>query len=460
MIPEDRFSSETLKGQLLNPWLRQANMSRHWGPVALQDPSQGLLVKLWQLRSIQGSGELLLSSAGVPEYVWYTHTKPIKVVSLAFDQNGRPVVTFEDEDGDAFIRWFDPVPNDVVTTSLPYATTPRVTLDDAREFNGANSDVILGYVRAGVVRYRQQRDRFTVEYTPPVGPGGSPASATALRHISMNSNLRLEFLTNEVGEEPWTLAEVVEDLCYRAGVPPGRTDVRELYGDIVHGLKVQIDEGLHEPIQWLREMFAFDKSQYDGKLWFPKRGRQPVAWIPYSDLVPQEPSSLKMTYKDETQLPRFIHINHIDPTGGYAKNKQVAERRSNMVQSDKSETIDAQVVLTPDQAATSGWRRLKIYWNELIDYEFSTSIKWTELTVADVVMVEDINGDWHRIRLEERGEDSGFLEWQGTADAGSRAYDMQETGNALPPPISTTPGDAGETLIEIINSSPFPEPPS
>src|SRR5690606_37985990 len=101
--------------------------------------------------------------------------------------------------------------------------SPRITLDDARAFNGANSDVILGYVRAGFVRYRRQRDRFTVEYTPPIVPGGTPAPATGLRHISMNSNLRLEFIVDGAGgDEDWALPMIIEDICERANLPPER----------------------------------------------------------------------------------------------------------------------------------------------------------------------------------------------------------------------------------------------
>lgn len=449
MIPESRFSSQTIKGQMLNPWSRQANLSRHWGPVALQDPSQGLLVKMWQMRAEYGGNELLLSAPGVPEYAWYTHAQPIRVVSLAFDQNGRPVVAFEDDLGDAFLRWFDPTPNAIVTDPLTYATTPRVTLDDARPFNGANSDVILGYVRAGFVRYRQQRDRFTIEYTPLFQ--GAPAVASKLRHVSMNSNLRLEFLTDDAGEEPWTLAEIVEDLCVQSGIKPENVDVRELFQDIVYGLKVNMEEGLDKPIDWLREMFFFDKSERDRKIFFPKRGREVVARIPYTDLVRGEPVALKQKRVDESKLAREVTINHLDPDGGYAKNSQVAQRRSNLVKAEGKRKVDSQVVLTADQGATAATTKLKVEWREQIEYEFTTTIKWTELTTADVIEVEDSTGVWHRMRIEERNEDGGNIEWTAKQDGGYYTYNGIVTGNTLKPPVSTTPGVVGETRLEILN---------
>lgn len=197
MIPEERFSTQAITGQLQNPWMQQANLSRSWGPIALQDPSDGLLSKLWECRVNPDSLEILLAPVGDSKQVWFTHSKIILEVSLSFDQNGRPIIGFTDVDADCWLLWFDPVPNNFVTLSVDGAITPRVTLDDARSFNSMNSDVILAYVRDGIIRYRRQRDRFTIEHTPTQGVGGDSIEAVYLRHISMNSALRLEFITSD-----------------------------------------------------------------------------------------------------------------------------------------------------------------------------------------------------------------------------------------------------------------------
>src|SRR5690606_31015159 len=99
-------------------------------------------------------------------------------------------------------------------------------------------------------------------------------------------------------------------------------------------------------IDRLRDMFNFDKSVFDKMVHWPKRGREPVAWIPYSDLLASRDEPLAQTLVDEQKLPREIHIEHIDPDGGYAKNKQTARRRSNLVKAEKSETITSGLVLT------------------------------------------------------------------------------------------------------------------
>ncbi|MNV87345.1 hypothetical protein D3C71_1814610 [compost metagenome] len=85
-------------------------------------------------------------------------------------------------------RWYDPIATGYVTTELPAGcVNPRVSLDDKRSEYAPSSDVILAYVRAGNLYYRQQRDRYTVEY---LWQTGVPAG---LVKIGMNRLLRFQF---------------------------------------------------------------------------------------------------------------------------------------------------------------------------------------------------------------------------------------------------------------------------
>lgn len=196
MIPEDRFSTTPVRGQTVNPWSRDRKVSYHMGPVQVEDTSQGLLAKLWTLRAEGGAAVLV--AEGIDPLVLVDRENHLESVTLSFDQNARPCACFEEQGGGAFLYWYDPIEADMAIAPLAAGTvTPRITLDDARQFNIGNSDIILGYVRDGLVRYRRQRDRFQNEFTPPIGPGGSPASAAVLHHISMNSVHRLEFIVDD-----------------------------------------------------------------------------------------------------------------------------------------------------------------------------------------------------------------------------------------------------------------------
>ena len=427
--------------------------------VALNDSSQGLLVKLWhgvlQINKETGVGSVYVEAPSVPLTFLFSGVG-ITEIALSFDQNMNPFVAYM-QGGDAKIYWYDPTVPGMTHTTLPAGCYDlRCTLDDKRRFNVGDSDIVLSYIRAGVLYMRYQRDRYLVEYTLKTGIG----SNARLVSMAMNNGSRMQWRLRNyertddpnalIQVEPF-LADVVFDLCRRSGLKPEQIDVNELYDDVVPGMLVSSEEGYHEQIDWLRDMFMFDKAVYDKKVNWRKRNREPVAWIPYSDLVATSPVALEDKLADEQKLPREININHIDPDGGYAKNKQTAARRSNLVNTRKKETIDSQLVLTADQAATVALTKLKVYWNELIDFKFSTTLKYTRLTVTDVVMVEDAKGVWHRMRLVERDEDGKIIEWQAKQDGGSRAYGTKVYGNALPPPTSTTPGLVGETRFEILN---------
>lgn len=197
MIPDERFSSEAVQGRLLHPWSRSPKTAYQRGPVQVQDNSGGLLAKLWTLRAEGPSA--ILSADDSPTQTLFTRDGDIDNISLSFDQNSRPLVCFEEVgSGESFLFWWDPEQSGYEFMALPSGiTSPRITLDDARRFNVPNSDVILGYIREGLVRYRRQRDRFQVEHTPTVGEGGEPVAAALLHHISMNDALRLEFITDE-----------------------------------------------------------------------------------------------------------------------------------------------------------------------------------------------------------------------------------------------------------------------
>jgi hypothetical protein len=454
MIPNERFSSTTYQGDLLNPWSRQANLSRHWGPIALQDPSAGLLVKIWQVRALQDGFDLLLSSSGVAEYVWYTHSKPIEQVSLAFDQNGLNVMAFVDADGGAFLRWFDPTVNAYVTDDISYATTPRVTLDDARLFNLSNSDVILGYVRDGIIRYRRQRDRFQNEYTPPVGIGGSPATANGLCHISLNSNLRAQFITDETGGEDWTLPEVIADVCQRAALHQERLNMRLMdWQKIVRGFTVGDSYQGAGILQTLSTVFFFDPATANGKVSFVPRGRDAAATIYEDDLIDEgddaeieDPQSRR---QDSIGIPRVLHLNYYDVAGGLNTDKQRSERPEG-TRADGEQSLQTPVVMSSDEAATV----VKITHGMMVEQQkgelsFALPDNWLGLTESDPVFVQ-LNGKMVRAILTRSEIDDGEQRYKAIRDRQS-LYTTQVQGIPAAPVQRPPSSVVGPTLIEILD---------
>jgi len=88
----------------------------------------------------------------------------ITEVSLSFDQLMRPTIVFV-EQGIPKMKWFDSTEGGEVVTEYPASyKNPRVTLDDPIA-SSADSDILFFYLKNGDLCYRQQRDRYTIEYT-------------------------------------------------------------------------------------------------------------------------------------------------------------------------------------------------------------------------------------------------------------------------------------------------------
>lgn len=465
MLPGNELSSKAHIAGFAFPVKTPRDFLEDWeqGGIALNDASEGLEVQLWHLQAkyneTTGNVDCILEAPSVVPTVLFSGAD-ISEVALAFDQNMNPFVAYI-QAGTPKIYWYDPIIPGMTHTTLPAGCYDlRCTLDDHRDFAVGDSDIVLGYINGGNLCVRYQSDRYLIEHVLRSGIGGN----ARLVSMAMNHQWRLQFrlrnyvLTDDpqalISAEPF-LGDIVYDLCRQAGIAPENIDVSELYDpvkDRVPGLLVDSDDGLDKPIQWLMDMFQFDKVEHGRKLRFIKRGRPVVARIPFNKLIDDHPKTLKRTERDRAKLPRTVNINHIDPDGGFAKNKQSASRRTNMSAGTGTKNIDSRVVVKADQAAEAALRKLKILHNEYEDFEFSTRLEYTYLTPGDVVEVEDFDGTWYRMHLTERNEDDGNIKWEAETDGGYLVYDnIPVSGKPLDPPVSTTPGNVGDTTLEILN---------
>src|SRR5690606_27430330 len=189
-LPGDALSSEPLPGyflgaraQVFPDYIDYAD-----GGVGIQDPSLGLNYQTWTAEIVKDIIEdrIMLSAPTHPATTLYTGDD-ITEVSLAFDQNMNVCVAFV-EAGMAKLLWYDTTVQELVVTELGEGVTnPRVALDDTREFNRANSDIILAYLKDGALYYRQQRDRYQIERLL------SPGPLIALKRIGRGSGFRFQF---------------------------------------------------------------------------------------------------------------------------------------------------------------------------------------------------------------------------------------------------------------------------
>ena len=458
MLPDGVVSSQAIVANTVDPVKQPGDFFVDWerGGVALNDPSEGLLAKLWKLEVVKnesGTQDVQVSAPGTATTILFSGSD-ISEASLAFDQNMRPFVAYV-QGGLAKIYWYDTaIPGQTTTVLSSDVKTPKCTTDEKRPWHLDISDIVLAYIRAGNLCVRYQRERYQNEHVL------KAVGATAeLVSVGLNKAGRLQFRCRKVTvtDDQFTvvsnplLADIVFSLCLRAGILPVNVDVSELYNTQVIGYKCNTDDGVNKRIDALREVFFFDKSETDRKIYFPRRGREAIVRIPYVDLVADDPSALKETRIQEIELPKSVTVNHLDPAGGFAQNKQTARRRSNLIKATKEQKLESEVVLTADQGMTAATVKLKIAWHEQQTYQFATWLKYAQVVSTDVVEVEDKDGNWHRVRITERNDDHPLIKFEAVADAGQDVYATLGIGHSLPPPTSTTPGLVGETTLEILN---------
>lgn len=186
MLPENILSSTAVTGDfILAKGLDISSVLDYEdGGIALDDPSEGNQYQVWRGRLV--GDDIILDAPEVEPTIIYSASN-ITEISFTFDHNMRPAVTYV-QAGVVKLRWYD--------TSIPAynilgfsgAITPKIVMDDKRETQTSNKDMLLVYLQEGKLCYRQQRDRFLIEYVLAEGP------YERLLKIGMNTRLRMQFI--------------------------------------------------------------------------------------------------------------------------------------------------------------------------------------------------------------------------------------------------------------------------
>lgn len=153
--------------------------------IDIQNPSQGINSQIWTCRVV-GNNVYVQREGRESEFMF---SRPnISEISFAFDQNMNPHFAYTVGE-EVFLRWFDSVTQQFITTNFGTGRNPKLTMDDKRDTSLQINDILFAYMRGGILCYRQQRDRFSIER---VLQSGLP-SDIALDTIGMSSVLRIRF---------------------------------------------------------------------------------------------------------------------------------------------------------------------------------------------------------------------------------------------------------------------------
>lgn len=163
--------------------IRNQLIDFEWGGVEIQNSSQGLMSKLWKCFYENGQIKVTNGDSVHP----LISAENVTALGLAFDFNMRPQITYV-TNGKTYLWWYDPSASKQITTEYGAEfISPQLSLDDHRLHQSANADIIFAYVKNAKLCFRQQRDRYQIEYIL------GDAKNQKLTQIGMSKNYRFQF---------------------------------------------------------------------------------------------------------------------------------------------------------------------------------------------------------------------------------------------------------------------------
>lgn len=168
-LPEPLLIDEGVTTPFIYPRSKNYPLTESWdnGGVALSDPSKELTKYVWKAWT-DGSSIKVKRDDLDTHHVILMDTD-ITEIDLTFDQNMNPCITYV-ANGVSKLYWYDTQQAKQVIDEYPDIRNPRVSLDDKRRFNVANSDIILAYQKGNKLCCRVQRERFTIEHVLATNP--------------------------------------------------------------------------------------------------------------------------------------------------------------------------------------------------------------------------------------------------------------------------------------------------
>jgi len=243
----------------------------------------------------------------------------------------------------------------------------------------------------------------------------------------------------------WPVADVVAEICLRAGLPFDRINIQGLEGS-VDGLPVSPADAAFSYIESLAQIYLFDASNFDGQLHFVQRGGDVVAALTLDDLIDDGKEGRKLKRKDSITVPRVLHLEYYDIDGGLSADKQTSDRSLDNRATAETK-MQTSVIMRADDAARAAIIAHKISIEEQRgDWEFSLPDPYIWLTDGDIITL-----DGERLRIIETEVDEGQQNYVARYDRRS-AYASSIQGLPVQQPSPPPSLIVGETILHFIDS--------
>lgn len=402
------------------------------------------------------TGGISTSPTGAPG-TWTDRTNPAGLESasgLAFGNNtfvavvGSGTVIRSGDNGATWVISADTVSGGGGgnTQNLYYDAVGEVFVwlgDTAAAFTSYDADIWTETATAGVGGIE-----YVTSLSDGLPPGVEIPDAPGY-YVMPDGTIRTNCTGGTIDRDRVVLAASVAARCQEVGLGPDDYDVSELT-DLLDGFRIASDGSPAGFISQLSQAFFFDQGEWDEKLRYRKRGDDPVFSLDLDDLAERDGPAIEERLIQEPELPRKITVGYMDPAAGFIPNTQAWERRSSSVLAKAEAAIELPVAITSAEAAQAAEKKGKVAWSENDEFKFSLPYRYSYLTPTDVGELTDRKGAVHRVRLMQSEEEAGVLMLESSKDR-ARNYVSAATGIAPRPPVITTPGLVGGTILEILN---------
>lgn len=256
--------------------------------------------------------------------------------------------------------------------------------------------------------------------------------------------------TIEVNEGlPTTVAAVMHEIHERCGVTNDLYDVSELT-DEVDGFSVSGPYTGADAVNALRTVYMFDKSDHDGKLWYPKRGKPVVKTLTIDNLTEVPDTSQR---EQLSEIPYKVNLAYQHANSGYAIVKATAPSTPTPDRKTTGEvSMQTAVVFDENRAAQVAD---KIYKITLAESNGTTTLSVPLADAADLADADciglSLRGRTRRLRIEESAFSDWVVKFTLKSDRQS-AYTSNVTGIPIPLPTlppSTIVGDTELAILDI-----------
>lgn len=172
-----------------------------YGPPTLGETPYLDNLRIWEV--YQDDDKIILKNTDEEHTVVTGLEKRLNNISFTFDQNGFPLILWE-ENKELFLRWFDPLIAETVVTNLGYGHAPFIALETFNENLKPTRIILLVYINANKqLVHRYQTDRWGEEFLIKDGVidiiGFGPTNHNNLKIVYVNDkNEQDEFVIDTI----------------------------------------------------------------------------------------------------------------------------------------------------------------------------------------------------------------------------------------------------------------------